>query len=310
MTAVVVNWNCADLLERCLTSLRDNAPQGGAMEVIVVDNGSTDRSVEMVRQDWPEVRLLTNDHNAGFPRANNQAIRTSDAEYLLLVNSDAFVGPHCIDRMLAAMQEGARVAVVGPRLVYGDGRWQRWTAGREPSLAAALNHHLFLDRILPTRLFRGIWLSRDVRTPFQPDWVVSACMLVRHAALDEVGLLDESFASYVEDLDLCRRVRAAGWSVWYEPAAEAVHLMGQSSQRQTGSASPAALRNFNLYFERLHGKGQARCLRAIETVGFGLRAAGYLLARGVGRGRPGMARQHWNHVKLSLRNPAAAGRGL
>jgi GT2 family glycosyltransferase len=307
VTAIVVSWNCADLLQRCLESLRAHAPDDSTMDIVVVDNGSTDGSVELVRSAWPDVRLLVNAENDGFTRANNQAIRASSGDHLLLVNSDAFVKPGCIDRLLARMEADPRAAVVGPRLVYGDGRWQRWTAGAAPTLGSAFNHYFFLERLLPA-LCRGIWLGRDTRRPFRPDWVVSACMLVRRAAIDEVGPLDESFGSYVEDLDLCRRVRAAGWTVWYEPTAEAVHLMGQSTKRQTGKSSPAAVRNFNLYFDRLHGRMQGRLLRLIEASGFALRAVAYTVAAPARNRGLEMAKQHWSHARLAL--SSAAGGAL
>src|SRR5439155_4408719 len=172
--------------------------------------------------------LIANDANLGFARANNQAIRASAGRFVLLLNSDARLGPGCLDRMLGLMEADPSAGAVGPRLVYGPGRWQRWTAGRAPSLWAAINHYLFLGRLLPGGGHRGLYLATDTHRPFRPDWVSGACMLLRRSALDEVGLLDERIFMYMEDVELCERLRRAGWGVWYCPAAEAVHLMGGS----------------------------------------------------------------------------------
>jgi GT2 family glycosyltransferase len=307
ISAVVINWNTSDLLAGCLRSLAAHGPPGRTMEVVVVDNGSADGSPEMVRRDWPAVRLIANPQNVGYTRANNQAIRESRGDFLLLINADALLTPGCLEGMLAQVGADPRAGAVGPRLVYGDGSWQRWTAGREPSLGAAVNHYLLLERLFPGRpAFRGLYLGRDVRRAFRPDWVSSACMLVRRAALDQVGLMDERFFVYMDDVDLCRRLREGGWHVWYCPEAQAVHFMGQSHQRVTGSVSPRALRSFNRYFGMRHGAPATVALKLIEGTGHGLRAAAYagaagVLARTGGAARlRSKARAHWTYCRAGL----------
>ena len=320
VTAVVVSWNTRDLLADCLRSLRAHAPAGRTLEVIVVDNGSRDGTGEMVRRGWPEARLIANPENLGYTRANNQAIRASRGRYLLLINADARLTPDCLRRLLQRIDADPRAGAVGPRLVYGDGSWQRWTAGRAPSLRTAVNYFLFLERLLPGNpAFAGIFLGRDVRASCRVDWVSSACMLVRRSALDEVGLLDERFFVYMDDVDLCRRLRDAGWRVWYCPEAEAIHLGGQSTLRQTGSVSPEALRSFNRYFALRHGARAAALLRVAEALGFALRTLAYLVAAAVRGGEPRLrakARAHWTYCKVSIepRGPSdgqqAAGQAL
>jgi GT2 family glycosyltransferase len=309
VAAVIVNWNTADLLDACLSSLRDH---GGAavVETVVVDNGSTDGSRGLLAARWPGVRLIANDVNVGFCRANNQAIAVTRAPYLLLVNADARLTPGCLDALVARLRADDGVGIVAPRLVYGDGGFQRWTAGRAPSLAAAAGHLLALDHLPGPagRAWPATYLARDVRRPFAPDWVSSACMLVRRRLLDDVGLLDESIFVYMDDVELCQRARDAGWTTWYDPTVTAVHLMGQSTRRRTGAASPEALRAFNRYFRRRHGRARTAVLRGLQVAGFGGRAAAYGLA---GAARPGpagsparaRARAHLTHVKLSLETP-------
>lgn len=298
-----MSWNTRELLGGCLASLAAHGPSGRRLEVIVVDNGSSDGTANMVRRDWPGVRLMANSQNVGYTRANNQAIRVSRGEHLLLINSDALVTDGSLDRMLDGMDRDARVGAVGPRLVYGDGRWQRWTAGRAPTLRAAVNHYLFLERLFPRHpAFEGLYLGQDVRQPIQAEWVSSACMLVRRAALDEVGLLDESLFVYMDDVDLCQRLRDGGWTIWYCPEAEAVHF-GSQSVAHRGAVSTVALRSFNGYFARRHGAWAAAALKVVQAAGFALRVGAYLGAALVQPSAPvlrAQARAHWQFFKVSI----------
>ena len=308
LTIVIVNWNTVGLLDDCLRSLGEHAATGMTREIIVVDNASHDGSVEHLRREWPEVQVIANTENVGFCRANNQAIRASTGELLLLINTDARVTEGCLDRMLERFGQDPRTGVVGPRLIYGDGTFQRWTAGRELSLGSCANYFLLLDR-MARRYPRlaGIYLPYDTDEPFQPGWVSSAVMAVRRAALDDVGPLDERIFVYMDDVDLCQRMTDGGWNVWYAADATAVHFMGASTRRQTGKASPEALRAFNRWYERRHGRPQATAVRALEAVGFTARAAAYAtsgLVRGDDDARR-QARAHWTHVKLSLESTHA-----
>ena len=175
VTAVIVNWNTRDLLADCLESLVHHPPVDRSMEMIVVDNGSTDGSVELLRTGWPQVRVIANEDNLGFTKANNQAFAIARGRVLLLINADARVEPGCLDTLLGRLDADPRAAIVGPRLTYGDGSWQRWTAGQAPTLRSAAGHFLFLERVIGRRgPGIGIYLGRDVRTPFRPDWVSRA----------------------------------------------------------------------------------------------------------------------------------------
>ncbi len=306
VTAVIVSWNTRDLLLGCLNSVREHVPAGVTLDVVVVDNGSTDGSANLVRRDFPEVRLIANEKNVGYQRASNQAFaECGGADALLLINADALLTAGCLDVMLERLASDPRVAAVGPRLVYGDGRWQRWTAGRAPTLRAAAAYYLFLERVFPgVAAFEGLFLARDIRSRREVEWVSSACMLVRRSALDEIGPMDERFFAYMDDVDLCVRFRAAGWRVWYCPEATAVHFMGQSTKRQTGTPSPLALRSFNRYFALHHGRLATLALKGIEALGFGARTAAYL---GLAAARPdervqlhAQAKAHWSYCKVSL----------
>src|SRR4051794_23204304 len=182
VAAIVVNWNTADLLARCLEHLERSsvAPD----DVVVVDNGSSDDSVAILTGRWPRAQLIANPTNRGLSAGINQGLRLAQGEFVLLLDTDAFVAPDTLEGLLETLRCRRRAAVVGPRLEYADGRFQRWTGGRVPALASAVVSFSGLDRLWPTR---GIWLGRDVRVPQRTEWVAGACMLVRQAAAEEVG---------------------------------------------------------------------------------------------------------------------------
>ena len=300
LTTIVVNWNTVGLLDDCLASIDAATPAGTSNHVIVVDNGSTVGSVEHLARRWPDVQVIANRENVGFCRANNQAIRASSASLLLLVNTDARLHPGGIAALQRYFDTDPRAAVVGPRLVYGDGAFQRWTAGRLPRLASMAVFLLGFDRLRPLRR-RGLYLGGDVDEPFRPEWVSSAVMALRRQALDEVGLLDERIFVYMDDVDLCSRMTDAGWHVWYASDVTATHFMGSSSKRATGRASPEALRALNRWYVRRHGAAAGGVLRAVEAVGFAARAVLHGLAALVGR--PSSRAQlavHTTNLRLAL----------
>ena len=280
LATVVVNWNTVGLLDECLASIFAATPASLHNEVVVVDNGSTDGSVEHLRRHWPDVRLIVNPDNQGFCRANNAAVRATDAPLLLLVNTDARLQPDNIAGLLRYFRDDPQAAVVGPRLTYADGTFQRWTAGRLPGLRSLAAFLLGLDRVGPWR-GAGHYLGADTGEAFRPEWVSSAVMAVRRSALEEVGLLDEDIFVYMDDVDLCARVTAAGWHVWYAAETTAAHFMGASSTRVTGRASPEALRALNRWYVRRHGAAAGRVLRGVEVAR--LRRPGAAALR---RGRP------------------------
>ena len=300
LTTIVVNWNTVGLLDGCLDSIRGATPGSVVNEVIVVDNGSTDGSVDHLRTHWPEVKVIANTENVGFCRANNQAVRASTAPVLLLVNTDARLQPDNVTSLLDYFLRDPQTAVVGPRLVYADGEFQRWTAGRLPSLAAAAAFFLGVDRLGPWQR-RGLFLGRDVEQAFQPEWVSSAVMAVRREALVEVGLLDERIFVYMDDVDLCSRIGAAGWRVWYAAETTATHFMGATSKRVTGQGSPEALRAFNRWYVRRHGPASGLALRGVELLGFGARVVAHGAQDRLRSGPSSSgADAHLRHLRLAL----------
>ena len=163
ISVIVVNWNTADLLADCLASLRAHLPDDSGREVIVVDNGSTDDSVAVVRERFPEAQLIVNERNEGYQRANNRGIRAATGEYLLLINADALLQHGSVEPLLGRMLSDDRAAVVGPRLVYGDGTFQRWTAGSAPDIASIAAFFLYGERLSSSVARRSLYLAARCR---------------------------------------------------------------------------------------------------------------------------------------------------
>ena len=220
VSVVIVSFNTAELLERCLESLRQvTVPY----EVIVVDNASSDGTIERLSPAHPEVRWIANRENFGFGRANNQGFAVAAAPLWLVLNPDTEVRPGAIEALVAHLVAHPRTAVVGPEIERPDGRLEP-SAGWIPRVHNELVEVLLLFKLgLRGRLLRG-----RVRGPVPVDWVSGCAMLVRASAASEVGLFDEGFFLYVEDLDWGYRFRRAGWSVEYLPGPRVLHRRGAS----------------------------------------------------------------------------------
>jgi N-acetylglucosaminyl-diphospho-decaprenol L-rhamnosyltransferase len=245
---IIVSFNARGDLERCLHSLRA-APPAMHHRVIVVDNASTDGSVEAVRAGWPGVHVIELPRNAGFAAANNAGIRAGNGDLLLLLNSDTIVPPGAIDTLAARLLRDPSIVAAGPRLVDGEGRAE-WSFG-----------HMLTPRNEAQRLVlaalhaRGLpavsgYIDRATRRESYPDWVTGACLLVRRDAAEAAGLLDERFFMYEEDVDFCASLRAQGGRILFTPDAEVVHLRGRSAR-----SAPAATR---LAYHRSHAAFYAK----------------------------------------------------
>jgi GT2 family glycosyltransferase len=250
VSAVVVSHNTRDDLLRCLASLRDHAQL--PIEVIVVDNASSDGSVEAVRRDFPAVRVIASPENLGFSRANNLGIREARAAYVLVINSDAEVRPGAVAALAAGLDSRNDVAVVGPRTLSSDETIQI-------SFGPALSP---LAEWRQRRLVSGV-RRRDASAlreagalagrEHEPDWVSASCFLARRKALDAIGGFDEAFFLYEEDVDLCVRLRAAGWRIVFTPSAEVVHHLGRSMEHAPSRARIEYHRSHLRYYRKHNG---------------------------------------------------------
>ena len=219
LLVVIVSWNTAHLLANCLRSILGGAT-GLTHKIIVVDNASTDGSPELIAREFSNVALICNTENIGFARANNHGWRTGNSTYVLFLNSDTMVPSEALKRFADFMDTHPDAGACGPRLMRADGTIQPFAFGGDPTpgyllkrgLARWVLHHPLHD-----------W---ETRTPQSVDWVSGACLFVRRNVLEQVGGFDENFFMYFEDNDLCRRIRKAGWKVFYNPEVTITHLGG------------------------------------------------------------------------------------
>ena len=218
---VIVHYNTPSLLRSCLASLSAD-PCSSTQQTVVIDNASPDRTVEDVAVEFPTVIFRCQQSNLGFAAACNEGIRSTQAPFCLVLNPDTLVTGQAIATILETMADRADAGIVAPRLVSTDGRLQM-SCRRYPTLLAVFLRALRLGGLLPGPLDDYLMREWDHAEQRRVDWVIGGCMLLRRAAVEEIGLLDEGFFLYYEDTDLARRLTKAGWSVYYEPAATVRH---------------------------------------------------------------------------------------
>lgn len=258
LSIVIISWNTRDLLRECLSSLETIA-DSLSYEVIVVDNGSTDGSQAMLRDEFPCAKLIQNSQNVGFARANNQALKISQGRYALLLNSDAMLQAGAVEVMLALAETNSKVGLVGAQLRNADGTFQ----ASYTSFPTLWQEFLILSSL--GRLFYGQWYpshgpKEDVGA--QPvDYVEGACMLVRHEAFEDVGGLDESYFMYAEEVDWCYSMRRKGWQVWYQPAARVTHIGGGSSRGRRTAREADLYHSRIQFFRKYYGDRAANMLK-------------------------------------------------
>ncbi|HUS69448.1 MAG TPA: glycosyltransferase family 2 protein [Anaerolineae bacterium] len=293
LSVVIVSYNTRELLRGCLGSVLAVLDSRVKHEVIVVDNASTDGSVAMIRDSFPQVCLLANSQNRGFAAGNNQAIQQSSGQYVMLLNPDTLVLKGALESLMALLEERRDAGVVGPKLLFPDGSFQH-SAFTFPTLVMIFLdffplHYRLLDSRINGRYPRSLYERAE---PFPIDHPLGAALMVRRAVIEEVGLLDESFFMYCEEIDWCLRIKKAGWRILCVPRAEIVHHVGQSTR----------LFRDEMYVE-LH-RSRYRLYHKHYGVGF-RRVARWLVALGVWsqglRARWAAARGHLDRRDLELR---------
>lgn len=274
LEVVIVSHGAEALLRRCLRSLAEH-PAGVSTRVTVVDSGSPDGTPDMVAREFPEVRLLRRD-NIGFSAANNLVLRDSDAGALLLLNPDTEVRAGALDAALARLRSEPRIGMVGIKLVTESGELDHACKRSFPTPLSALAHFTGVGRGEgsdgPLSQYRATHLDDDEAG--EVDAVNGAFMLCRAEAVREVGLLDEGYWLYMEDLDWCRRFWDAGWKVFYEPAGVALHVKGGSSGRRRAPRQEIAFhRGMGRFYRRFDAAEHNPLLNAAVYAGIGAKLA-------------------------------------
>jgi GT2 family glycosyltransferase len=248
LSIIIVNWNTRQLLLDCLRSIYGTVRKV-SFEVSVVDNGSADGSVEAVARSYPDVTIIANGRNEGFAKANNIAMRRMQGEYAVLLNSDTLLREGSLDGMHAFMQSHPEAGLCGPQLLYGDGRKQTST-GTFPRVLSEYTS-ASLVRLLSPDKHPG--KEPGYRGPTPVDFIIGACMFARKSAIDDVGMLDEEYFFYYEEIDWCFRMNRAGWQVYHIPDIEIVHFGGQSIRDINLRARVESWRSRYLFFQKSRG---------------------------------------------------------
>jgi N-acetylglucosaminyl-diphospho-decaprenol L-rhamnosyltransferase len=276
---VVVSWNTRDLLRDCLKSVQ--ASESVTYRVIVVDNASADGSADMVRQAFPDVMVIANDDNRGFPAANNQGFRALGFElgcgddvprYALALNPDTVLPPDALHDMVAYMDADERIGAAGPKLIMLDGKLDTACRRSFPTPELSFYWMIGLSRLFPhSRRFgryNMTYLDPDQET--EVDSVVGAFMVVRRAAIQRVGLFDETFFMYGEDLDWAYRIKQAGWIVMYNPRVTVTHVK-RAASRQSTRAQREFYRAMLIFYRKHYRASTAWWLHSLIMLGLALK---------------------------------------
>jgi GT2 family glycosyltransferase len=251
LSIIIINRNTKDLLIQCLTSIPQMI-EGFKIEILVVDNGSQDRSGSEVKKGFPFVRLIENDQNLGFARAVNQGLQKASGGYVLLLNPDTQVKNGTIERLMSFMDAHPNAGISGAQLLNSNGSKQNSIANF-PSLATELLNKSLLRWLFPER-FPG--KERIYSEPKDVDSVIGACMIVRRDAWDQVGLLDEGYFLFLEETDWCYRMKRAGWKIYHVPDAEVYHFQGKSAEKEKKRARVEYFRSRYRFFKKNKGNLQ------------------------------------------------------
>ncbi len=270
---IVVSWNVRDYLAKCLASAYEELRRSNlAGKIWVVDNGSTDGTLDLLEDLFPSTTVLANGQNVGFGAANNQGMRATledQPRYFLLLNPDTIVRPGAIAALVDWLDSTPKAGMAGGRLVYGDGRFQHSAFGFPGIVQAAFDLWPMPSRLYDSRL-NGRYarhLYQPAGAPFRVDTILGAAMLVRRDVAEATRGFDEDFHMYCEEIDWCRRVRNAGWEIFVVPAAEIVHYAGSSTSQVPARSLVELWESRRRLYQRHHGSLRMGLSRRLVNAG-------------------------------------------
>jgi len=306
LTVCIVNYNTCVDLERCLHTIYGSS-RNLDFEIIVVDNASSDGSGDMVESNFPQVRLIRNPGNPGFSVATNQALRARRAPLSLLLNPDIVVCEGALEALCRFMSDHPDAGAASGKLVGGDGTWQYYYYRRDHGLSGWLleiaNHMTW--NLAPARMDRLMYARFDPHRVNELEMLPGGCMVVRDEVLRRAGLLDEDFFLLHEDDEWSRRIRDAGWKLYYCPSARFEHGGGTSFEPWSGARKGAqSLASRLLFLDKYYPRSVMLLVRVLLAVNFGIHLAAFLLARRVGFSKSGRAlsvseRVRWIQIVLT-----------
>lgn len=311
LSIVIVSWNVRDLLDACLASLqRAQLSFGGAhesspsAEIIVVDSGSSDGSTEMVRERYPAVQLLPQTQNLGFSRCNNFGLARTSGRYILLLNPDTEVQPDAIGKLIDYLDANPDAGIIGPHTLNSDGSHQS-TRRRFPTIWTGIFESTWLAGFAPAGVERAYrLLNTDDGALLDVDWVQGSALMLRREVYRAIGGLDEAYTMYSEELDYCRRAKAAGWRVVYHGGATITHHGGQSSQQAADHTQIHFHTSKLRYFRKHHGVAAYALLRTLLLAQFGWQLGLESLKGALGHKRDLRAqrvRHYWKVLRSGLK---------
>ncbi|MBU0490820.1 MAG: glycosyltransferase family 2 protein [Chloroflexi bacterium] len=270
---VIVNYNTADLLRECLQSIY--ASTGLTLQVIVVDNCSPDHSAQVVRDEFPQARLIVTEQNGGFAYANNKGLRVFQHEvtprprYVLLLNADTKLPPSALAQMVQFLDTHPEAGAAGPKLVRQDGSLDLACRRSFPDMATLIYRRMALHKLFPNhpRFARYNLSFVDPDETVVVDSVVGAFMMLRTAIMDQVGLLDEAFFMYGEDLDWAFRIKQADWLIYYYPAVVVLHYKGESSKQRVFKTTYEFYRAMYIFYRKHYARDTFILLRPVIVAG-------------------------------------------
>ncbi|WP_026884420.1 glycosyltransferase family 2 protein [Clostridium akagii] len=294
ISIIIVNYNTKDLIKACIESIYDNT-KGISFEIIVVDNASSDDSIEMLENDFKDVKLILSKVNGGFAYANNLGIKKSVGRYVFLLNSDTIILKDAMEKMIGYMDEKENIGMLGPKLLNKDLTHQTSISGF-PTFKREVYHMYKLKNVLKIPLvksffvkFGGIFGSKDVEQymknyqsieePEEVQVLVGAALLLRRQTIEDIGMLDERYFMYYEEIDYCLKASIAGWSRVYYPHAQIIHLIGQSSEKLSAMTFYERYRSMILYYRKNYGRAKELQVRINLVIALGFRVLGLTFLR-------------------------------
>ena len=261
LSIIIVSWNVRELLERALHSAYASWGTRPGLEIMVVDNASTDGTLARLADKFPQTRVIANQHNLGFTQGNNQGLAATDGEFILLLNPDTEVLGDALPRLVAYLDAQPHAGMVGPQLLNAD-RSVQSSRRRFPTLPVLFGESTWLEGWLPRRVLQQYYVQEQPAGAIQAvDWITGAAMLTRREIYEELGGLDEGFFMYSEELDWCRRIQEAGWEIHYYPDAQIVHYEGKSSEQVVAARHIHFQTSRVHYARKYHGPLIAEALR-------------------------------------------------
>lgn len=277
LTIQIVNWNAREPLRAALRSILVHPPQC-SYEILVLDNASSDGSVQMLEKEFPEVKLIVSEQNLGFSKGHNLAARAAQGKYLFILNPDTEVLPHALDWLVAYAEQHPEIGIIGPKILNPDGSLQ-YSCRRFPNPAAALFRNTPLGKLFPNNPYTRDYLMTDWdhNSIREVDWVSGAALFIRREVFEQLAGFDEQFFMYCEDTDLCYRAWQAGYKVVYYPEPKIKHAIGRSTDLVANKMIITFHKSMYLFYKKHYARRTFVLLRPFVPLGLALRASVFLL---------------------------------